>query len=336
MNKQIAWPIFIVCFGFLCYTLEAAITPFFVAFLIYYLVHPLIEKISTKTGHKSLVIAIVIAALLCLCGFLIMVITPVAYQQTSILASKIPAYKNYLQPIIMEKVSYLNPEVADRLNDALQSSFNNIITMLAKSVNNILSATLATFSIIVMIFLIPVILFYMLRDFSSMREGVEKSLPKSIGTKAHGIIEDINSLLSAYIRGQLKVCSFMAIYYTAGLSFIGLDLALILGVVSGFIIILPFVGLLISLVVALVFGYITFGFSSHMLAIAMLYFFGALLEGSTLTPKIIGDKIGLHPLWIIFAVLAGGTLFGFVGMLIAIPVAGIIKILLGAFLRSSK
>lgn len=328
MNKSIVWLIFALSFGGLCYLLEAAIAPFFIAFLIAYLIHPFVQKLEQKFHHKNLIIAIIIAALMSGCVALIFLIMPVAYEQTSLLASKAASYKSYLQPIITEKVSHLNPEVASRLSEALHSSFNKIIMFVAGSVNNIMGYIFATISTVVMIFLIPVILFYLLRDFSSCRKTIEKNLPAPIRGKVVQALGEINGLLSAYIRGQLKVCLIMATYYSIGLAVIGLDLALILGIISGFLIILPFVGFLISLCMSLIFGYIAFGFSYSTLTIACLYFFGTILEGTFLTPNIIGDKIGLHPLWIIFAVLAGGTLFGFVGMLFAIPVAGICKIIL--------
>lgn len=336
MNKTIPWLIFALSFGGLCYLLEAAIAPFFIAFLIAYLIHPLVQKLDQKFHHKDLIIAIIIAVLMGGCVTLVFLIMPVAYEQTTLLASKAASYKSYLQPIITEKVSSLNPEVATRLSEALHSSFNKIVMFVGGSVNNILGYIFATISTVMMIFLIPVILFYLLRDFSACRKAVEQNLPASIRSKSIQTLSEINGLLSAYIRGQLKVCLIMATYYSVGLLIIRLDLALLLGIISGFLIILPFVGFLISLCISLIFGYIAFGFSYSMLAIAGLYVFGAILEGTFLTPNIIGDKIGLHPLWIIFAVLAGGTLFGFVGMLFAIPVAGICKILLRLCLVSTK
>ena len=328
MNKPIVWLIFTICFGWLCYTLEAAIAPFFIAFLMAYLIHPLVQKLENKFHHKSLIIALIIATLMCGCLALMILIIPIVYEQTTLLVSKIPAYKTHLQSLITEELSHLNPAIASRLSDALHASFDKVIMVIANSANGILGYFLATISTVVMIFIIPVILFYLLRDFSSCRKTVEQNLPKPLKNNFIETTSEINALLSAYIRGQLKVCLVMATYYFVGLKVIGLDLALLLGMISGLLIILPFVGFLISLTIALIFGYIAFGFSYSMLAILGLYLFGTLLEGTFLTPNIIGDKIGLHPLWIIFAVLAGGALFGFVGMLLAIPLAGICKILL--------
>ncbi len=301
--------------------------PFFIAFVIAYFIHPLTYRLSKAFGHKTLIISIIIGVLVCLSIVFISLIIPRVYQQTTILVSQIPAYKSYLQPLIVDKISHLSPEIAIRLNDVLHELFSSIITLIANSMNNIFIYCLATASTLVMILIVPILLFYFLRDFTSYRNIIEQSLPNTIRAKAHKALDDINSLLSAYAKGQLKVCVILAIYYSIGLITIGLDLGLLLGIISGFSIILPFVGFISSCSVAMVLSYLGFGLSYHLLAVVVLYLLGGIFESSTLTPKIIGGKIGLHPLWIIFSVLAGASLLGVLGMFLAIPLAGIIKIL---------
>ena len=135
-------------------------------------------------------------------------------------------------------------------------------------------------------------------------------------------------MLSAYIRGQLNICLLLSAYYFIGLSLVGIDLALLLAIISGFLVIIPFIGAFISLFLMLVSCYFSYGASVEIVYILVLFVIAHIIESYILTPQIIGDKIGLHPVWIIFSVFAAGSVFGFVGIVFAIPIAGVIKILL--------
>jgi putative permease len=187
---------------------------------------------------------------------------------------------------------------------------------------------MATINAIVMIFLIPVLLFYFLKDWEDMKFSFYDLFPTASQKLVRNMFSDINNVLSAYIRGQLLVCLIWAIYYYITLSYIGIDLALILAVISGIAPIVPLVGAIISIAVSMLVGYFTFGFDVHLLYILSTYIVGNIIDSSLITPKIIGDSIGINPIWIVFAVLVLGYLIGPIGMLVAIPIAGIISVIL--------
>jgi putative permease len=255
------------------------------------------------------------------------------YHQISILVSKIPAYRDYIQdeitPFLTRKLHSLEPNVANKISDSIQNFINSSLSFVSIILNNLWHSALTTINTVAFTLLVPIILFYLLRDWPGIKSHLYDLLPLKHRDYIVRIIKDISSILSAYIGGQLNICLILAIIYSIGLSLIGIDLSLLVGFLSGFFIIIPFVGILLAFSIAIILGYLTFGFTINLTYILALYATCFLLEGYFLTPKIIGDKIGLHPIWIMFSVFASGAVFGFIGIFFAIPIAGIIKVLLG-------
>ena len=271
------------------------------------------------------------------------VVLPIVYQQVTLLISKIPTYNNYLQtvlmPVITKKIYSIDPSIAASVKDSISNFVNGIFIVIRELANNIWRYTMVTINLFVLILLIPIILFYFLRDWQKMTTSVDHLLPVPSRQKIAKLLTAISGTVSAYVRGQLNVCLLLSFYYSIALSMIGVDLGVLLGILSGISIIIPFVGIFTVFTLTMIISYFSFGISSKLLYIGIIYFIGSIIESYILTPKIIGDKIGLHPLWIIFAVLAFGSLFGFIGILIAVPTAGIIKILFlfaVDFYKSSK
>ena len=256
---------------------------------------------------------------------------PIIYDQISIFITKIPNYKNNFSiglSYLVSRIDTIDPDIANKLSESLQNFVNSAFSVVVAAANNIWSYTLATINFFAIIILVPVILYYFLRDWPKMIKSVESILPRKEKNKIGKIFSDINSLLSAYIRGQLNICLLLSAYYFIGLSLIGIDLALLLAIISGFLVIIPFIGAFISLFLMIVSCYFSYGASVEIVYILVLFVIAHIIESYILTPQIIGDKIGLHPVWIIFSVFAAGSVFGFVGIVFAIPIAGVIKILL--------
>jgi putative permease len=333
LDKIIFWSFFIgICVIFLV-LISDILAPFFIAFTIAYILQPLIDNNSIRYKLPRNIIAYgVFVIFLSIFILGVVIVLPLMYQQISLLVSKVPVYKNYLQtelaPIFIAKIQSIDPTLADKLKDSIQNIINSTFSVIALLLNNIWSYTMATINIVMIILLVPLILFYFLKDWPKMVAMIENLLPLKGKNKVREVLSSINGLLSAYIRGQLNVCLLLSSYYGIGLSIIGVDLGLLLGMLSGFLIIIPFIGLLIAFLLSIIIGCFTFGITIKLSYIVILYIVGYILESSIITPKIIGDKIGLHPLWIMFSVFASGSLFGFIGIFFAIPIAGIIKVLL--------
>lgn len=333
MNKFIFWGGFAIISVSLWLLVSNILAPFVTAFIISYILQPLIEctcnRLNFSRTTMSLLVFLVFISLFII-AFVLLI--PIIYQQISILITKIPAYKEYLQstlvPTITKKIHVFDPNIADKMRSSLQSFINVAFSLISGVFNNLWQYTLATINIFMLFILVPIILFYFLRDWPNMKNSIEELLPLKSKNNIVEIISSINNLLSAYIRGQLNICIILSCYYGIGLTIIGVDLGLLIGVLSGFLIIIPFIGTLVSFLLAIITGYFAFGFGMSLGFIVLLYIVGYLMENYFLTPKIIGDRIGLHPVWIIFAVFACGSVFGFLGIFFAIPIAGIIKVLL--------
>ncbi len=345
MNKTaIFWLFFIGIFisGFML--ISEAVKPFFIAFIISYLLQPAIDCVASKFELSNKVSSIIVYLIFLSIFFTTLtLLVPVIYEQISTVINNIPIYKNYFQaeilPPIMTKIYAVEPNVADKIRGSLSNFINSIFTILGSLANNFWHYTLITINIFVLFLLIPIILFYFLRDWTSIIKNMQSLLPLTSRHKILGILSSINSLLAAYIRGQLNICLLLSIYYSISFSIIGIDLALLLGILTGFLVIIPFIGTFISFFLTLTIGYLTFNATTQLCYIMVIYLIGNICESYILTPKIIGDKIGLHPLWIIFSIFACGNLFGIIGIFFAIPIAGITKILLFnliKFYKSSK
>ncbi|MCC8416393.1 MAG: AI-2E family transporter [Rickettsia endosymbiont of Gnoriste bilineata] len=344
MDKTIFWVIVVGTIIVTLTLISNILMPFFIAGIISYILQPIIDNLSLRYKlSRTIVVSVISFLFFSIFAIVIVVLLPIIYQQTTLLISKIPAYKDYLQteliPVITAKFYSIDPDIADNIKNSISNFVNGIFLLITGLANNIWHVTMVTINLFVLILLIPLILFYFLRDWSAMSENINLLLPLKGKKKILKILSAINTSLSAYIRGQLNVCLLLSIYYGVSLSILGVDLGLLLGVLSGFSIIIPFVGILISFSLTMIVSYFAFGMVSTLFYIIIIYLVGTIVEGYILSPKIIGDKIGLHPLWIIFAVLALGNIFGFLGILFAIPIASIVKVLFLAaidFYKSSK
>ncbi|KDO03585.1 pheromone autoinducer 2 transporter [Rickettsia tamurae subsp. buchneri] len=345
MNRTaIFWLVFLGLFisGFML--ISDAVKPFFIAFIISYLLQPAIGFIASKFKISDKFASSIIYLIFLSIFFLsLTILVPIIYRQIFTFINNIPKYKNYLQaeilPPIMAKIYSIEPDIADKIKNSLSNFINSIFTILGSIANNFWRYTIITINIFVLFLLIPIILFYFLRDWAKIIANMKSLLPIKTRPKILEILSAINNLLSAYIRGQLNICLLLSTYYSIAFTVIGIDLALLLGILTGFLVIIPFIGTFISFLLTLIIGYLTFGMTAKLLYIMIIYLVGNICESYILTPKIIGDKIGLHPLWIIFSIFACGSLFGIIGIFFAIPIVGITKILLLnliKFYKSSK
>lgn len=332
MNKMLAWTMVFLAIGGIVYALSARLAPFLISFIFAYLLQPAIDTNCRKFSLPRGIVTFGVFTLF-LSGFItiIVLIVPIIYRQISAFIGKIPMYKTNFDSAISTwstKFHDIDPDLANKISDSAQNVVNGTLSLFASFANHIWQYTVATINFFNIIALIPIILYYFLRDWPQIVKTVDSIFPMRSKSKVREIFNSINELLSAYIRGQLNICILLTIYYVTGLSIIGLDLALLLGIFSGFLIIIPFIGVLLSFLMVTISCYFSFGAGTELIYVFILFAIGYTVESYILTPKIIGDRIGLHPVWIIFSVFATANLFGFVGVLFAIPIAGIAKVCL--------
>ncbi len=176
--------------------------------------------------------------------------------------------------------------------------------------------------------LVPVVAFYLLRDWDRLVATIDRMLPRSIQPTIAHLARESDAILGAFVRGQLLVMLALGAFYGAGLAVVGLNVGPLIGMVAGLLSFVPYLGFIIGFVAAIIAALVQFGDWAHVLAVCGVFVVGQLLEGYVLVPKLVGDKIGLHPVAVIFAVMAGGYLFGFLGVLLALPAASVIMVLL--------
>jgi predicted PurR-regulated permease PerM len=324
IERQIAFWIGVsVVFVVLLWLLHQVLLPFVVGAALAYLLDPLATRL-VKHGMSRLVAALVILA-----GFVIVfagvfvLVAPVLGNQLVAFADRVPTYVQRLQSLVSEH-SWLQGVVGDTSNssDAVRNILSKSLNYLSVALPTLWTRGEALISIFSLLVITPVVAFYLLADWDRVIKSFDDLIPLHQRETVRVLVRDINKALSGYLRGQLLVCVILGIYYAIGLTVAGLSFGVLIGAASGFLTFIPYVGSLTALVVSLGVALAQFYPDwTHILIVVGIVLFGQFLEGNVLSPKLVGESVGLHPVWLIFALLACGSLFGFVGLLLAVPLA---------------
>jgi predicted PurR-regulated permease PerM len=335
MTESQKWLILVVTItvGFLVYLLAPVLTPFLAAALLSYLGDPLVDRLEARGLPRTAAVAVVFVLLLAIVILVLLLLVPAVGNQIEVLASKLPVYLDRLQISIgpwLQKTFGLEVSLLESatLKSALQehwSQFGGI----AKAIMAWLSQSgVALIALLANLVLVPVVTFYLLRDWDKLINKIHGLLPRKWEATAVKLAKESDEVLGAFLRGQMLVMLALAFIYSMGLWWVGLELALIIGLVAGLVSFVPYLGFIIGILLAGIAAIMQFHDPVIVLLVATVFGVGQALEGMLLTPMLVGDKIGLHPVAVIFAVMAGGALFGFVGVLLALPVAAIVMVML--------
>lgn len=327
----------IAAFIFGLYLLKAVTIPILIAVILAYILDPLIDKLETyKIGRSP---AILLLTLITVFFLLIatVIILPAIEGEIKTVVKKLPAYmeviKNEALPKIEGIISKVLPGKVINLSSiiaegesALRKAPIDIWKSLLSGMTSTLKGTLSLIISIIGAMIIPLYLYYILKDFDSFKEKIMSIIPPRSRAKVLEMAGETDEVLSAFIRGQMMVCLILAILYAIGLGIIGIDLAIVIGFLSGALFIIPYLGTVIGLLFASTMAYLQFHDLNHLIYVAALYGAVQIVEGVIITPKIVGEKVGLHPLAVILSVIIAGELFGFLGILLAVPTAAVLKI----------
>ena len=302
------------------------IIPFAVAFIIAYLVNPfkvLLDKYLNETVSSLMA---VILFIICLLSLLIL-ISPIIIKQTQNLLSILPSYMSKIE-ILIDQYSnqYSINKKINNLNfiDFLKPFTKNLISSSTILVNNSIQFFNSFFDII----LAFILSFYMSLEFKYIKIFFNSFQNQSNLKDLTVLIKQIDIVLSKFIRGQGMVCLVLSIFYAFSLFFLGIEFGILLGLFAGMISFIPYIGVLLGGGLTLILGFFQFGFSFELLYLSLIFLFGQVLESYYLTPKFVGDAIGLNPIWVLFSLLTGAHLAGFVGVLISLPVAAILGVIM--------
>lgn len=326
------WLSILLVSGLLVYLLAPVLTPFMVAIIFAYIGDPLVDRLEALKLKRTLAVVIVffVLSMFAVIGFIILI--PMIERQIVILGQKIPSYieavQTQLLPWLNEKFGFEQEldviSIKQSLQDSLKQTGGIASTVMGYLTHS--GAVLAGW--LVNLVLIPVVTFYLLRDWDVLLARIRELIPRKSLPVISRLASSSDEVLGAFLRGQLLVMLALSIIYSVGLWIIGLELALLSGLIAGLVSFVPYLGFIVGIIVAGIAAVMQFQDIIHLVYVAIVFGIGQLAEGTLLTPKLVGDRIGLHPVAVIFAVMAGGQLFGFVGVLLALPVAAVIAVVL--------
>jgi predicted PurR-regulated permease PerM len=319
--------------GFFVYILSPILTPFAISALLAYLFDPFADKLESWKIKRTLSVVIVFLVMTLIVFVILLFLIPTLEHQISKLITNLPRYfiwlSEHISPWLKENFGIQTDIFNISEVSALLKSHWNAAGGIAKNIISSLSQSgLVLVNWVMNIILIPVITFYLLRDWDILTARVGELIPRAVYPTINKLVTESNSVLSAFLRGQFSVMLALGVIYSIGLMIIGLDLSLLIGMGAGIVSFIPYLGTIVGMVVGVITAIVQFGDPTVVLYVLIVFGIGQLLEGFVLTPLLVGDKIGLHPVAVIFAVLAGGQLFGFVGILLGLPIAAVIMVLL--------
>lgn len=337
-DKQLRfWLIGLGLFVLVLWLLADMLLPFVVGLAIAYLLDPTVDRLERLGLPRWLATGVVLLGFLLVLVVMILLLVPLVQGQTTHLLQVLPNYvavvKERALPALDRLVHRLPPGDVERLRAAAGNYAGDVAGWIAKVISGILSRGLALFDVLSVMFITPVVAFYLLRDWDLMVHKVDGWLPRHHADVVREQVKAVNVTLSGFVRGQATVCLALGALYAAGLTVAGLDFGLVIGLLSGVLSFIPYVGSLFGFVVSVGLALLQFDDLWRVAIVIGIFLFGQAMEGNVLTPKLVGDKVGLHAVWVMFALLAGGSLFGFLGVLLAVPVAAVIGVLTRFALR---
>lgn len=314
------------------YFLSPILSPFLIGMLLAYLGDPLADRLERLGLSRIMAVVIVFAIGTGILVLSIVILVPLLGNQIAWLRDQIPAMIDWINHVALPWVE-LRTGVStddfrlDTVRETIRDNLSSTGGILGMIVAQATRSTMALITWLVNLFMIPVVGFYLLRDFDYIVARCRSLLPRDQEPMIVSLVKECDIVLGAFIRGQLLVMLCLGILYSLGLWLVGLDLALLIGMVAGLASIVPYLGFAVGAGAALIAAAFQFGDLFHLVMVIVAFSVVQTLESVIITPLLVGDRIGLHPVAVIFAVLAGGQLFGFVGILVALPVAAIIMVL---------
>lgn len=329
--------------GALLWVLKAALTPLAAAFVIAYLLDPLIDRFETRRVRRPLAIFLLLGVVGGgVLGFLLFVI-PRLVREVSALAERLPLYLERLVtqgiPALEERLGVELPRTLQGVLGELRGAELTVLGSLRDLLTGALSTLTGTVTVVIGLLVIPILAYYLLVQFDAIVARLGAWVPPRHRAYVFAKVRTTDRLVAGFLRGQLLVAACLGVLYAVGFSVIGIDLAVGVGLLAGAMALVPYLGNVVALGAATVLCVLKFGVGGHLLAVLGWYVVVQTLEGFVLTPRIVGSSVGLHPAAVIVALLIGGDLLGFLGLLIAVPAAAVVKVFtdeaLAAYRRSA-
>jgi len=312
------------------YFLRGVLLPFVAGMVVAYLLDPICDRLERWGLSRTVATILLTVLFLLIVVAALMLLVPAVAGQFARLVERAPdiaaAVREQIAALLALVESRVDPAVMERIQSALAGSANRLFSWTTNVIAGVLSGGAAVANTLSLIVITPVVTFYLLRDWDRISKTVDGWLPRAHASTIRELSGEVDRTLAGFLRGQGTVCLLLGIFYAAGLSAAGLEFGLIVGLVAGLLSFIPFVGSIVGLLLAVGLAFAQFDDWLRIAIVAAIFFAGQALEGNILTPRLVGRSVGLHPVWVIFAILAGGALFGFVGVLLAVPAAAVVGV----------
>jgi len=329
-TKTLFWAGAFAAFVALIWLFQSILPPFILGLAIAYLLNPLVLRFSRGRLPRWAAVLIILSVFLGVVIIGLILLVPLMIREGAQFVEMLPLWLASVEETLIDLGNRFGFDITPDMQEIagnLQGQAGQIFTAGKGVFAGLIAGGAAIVSFVSFVFLMPIVAFYMMVDWPRLTQKVKELVPRSRTVTIHNLMADIDRTLAGFVRGQLSVCVILGLFYGIGLTLIGLRFGFVIGMTAGILSIMPFVGSGIGLVLSIGVAW----FTSHDWVLvgmaAGVFALGQFIEGNFLTPRLVGNNVGLHPLWVIFALMAGGALAGFVGLLVAVPVAAVIGVM---------
>ncbi len=317
---------------------SAILTPFVLAAAVAYFLDPSARYLARLGLPRGLAALLLVLALAAFSLLALLLLYPLLISQVTVLLQRLPAYVLGVGQAVREALAlltqHLGPEVVDsRLQDLAVGQAGAIISFFGSALARLIGGGVALFNVFTFVAVTPVVAFYLLRDWPRMVARMDSWLPRRSAGVLRQLARDMDRVVSAWLRGQLLCCLLLAALYAGGLTLVGLELGLAVGLMSGILSFIPYVGSLTGMLAGLLLALAQFGTWHGVGQVLAIFLFGQIVEGYLIYPHLLGNRVELHAVWVIFALFAAGIAFGFLGVLLAVPLAAAVGVVARYWLR---
>ncbi|WP_244651042.1 AI-2E family transporter [Rhizobium sp. CFBP 8762] len=338
IRQALFWLAFLVGVIVFFTVFSSILLPFIAGMALAYFLDPVADWLERRGLNRLMATIVILVSFIVLFALALMIVIPLLAQQAADFLEKLPTYIVELQDLITRSGPTVLPEWVTNQMATIKQNSSRLLTegagFLGTLLGKIWNSGVALLDIISLFIVTPVVAFYLLLDWDRMVGKVDSWVPRRQVDNVRQIAREMDHAIAGFVRGQGSLCLILGVYYALGLSLVGLNFGLLIGLFAGFISFIPYIGSTIGLVLAVGVALVQFWPEYWSIAlVAVVFFSGQFLEGNVLQPKLVGSRVGLHPVWLMFALFAFGALFGFIGVLIAVPAAAAVGVLVRFFLQ---